>query len=144
MDFRETFRELCVGCVYMWHKYRRKEPVLDIGAIRTAHYEGVFGKQRPSRVRDNIDDDGLDNDDINLKQPTLPQVQVVVDERIEADIAGEKQWLGTGDDYGYGLKFARKERSEGLEDQIESELKKRGYSLRKSLALLRSFQTPTS
>ncbi len=135
MDFRETIPELWAGCVYMWHKFRGKEPVLDIGAMRAAHYESAFGKQRPSRFRRNTDDDGSDKDDINLKEPTLPKVQVEVEEQVEVDIAGEKQWLGTGDNYGYGLKFLRRERSEALEDQIEGELKKRGYSLRKFLLL---------
>lgn len=129
MNFRETFRELWVGCVYMWHRIRGKEPVVDSGAIRAAHYEIAFGKQRFTPYqRDDCDDSRTEN--IDLKEPTLPQVQVEVSERVEVDIGGEKQWLGTGDNYGYGLEFLRRERSEGLEEQIERELEKRGYNLR--------------
>ncbi|KAF5351717.1 hypothetical protein D9756_007521 [Leucocoprinus leucothites] len=130
MDFRETFRELWVGCVYMWHDFRGKEPAIDTGAIRATYYEGVFGKQRPTRHQRHQDDDTSNDDNIDLKQPTLPRVQVEINERIEVDVGGEKQWLGTGDNYGYGLKFLRRERSEGLEEQIEKELEKRGYTLR--------------
>ncbi|KAF9453990.1 DUF300-domain-containing protein [Macrolepiota fuliginosa MF-IS2] len=125
MDFRETLRELWAGCVYIWHRFRGKEPVSDVGAVRAAHYEGIFGKQRPSQLQHDHDDGGTD-----LKQPTLPNIRVEIDENTEVDIGGEKQWLGTGDDYGYGLKFLRRERSEGLEEQIEKELGKRGYTLR--------------
>lgn len=129
MDFRETFRELWNGCIYMWHRFRGKEPTLDIGAVRSAHYEGVFGKQRPSQIQPTRRDE---EEKLVSKQPTLPQVQVEVTENVEVDIGGEKQWLGLGDDYGYGLRFLRKERSEALEEQIEKELEKRGYTLRKS------------
>lgn len=133
MDFRETFRELWVGCIYMWHKFRGKEPVIDTSAIRASYYEGVFGKQRPTKGQrdNNNDDDASDDNNIDLKQPTLPQVQVAVFEHVEVDIGGEKQWLGTGDNYGYGLKFLGRERSEGLEEQIEKELDRRGYTLRR-------------
>lgn len=135
MDFRETFRELRTGCVYMWQRFRGKEPALDVGAVRAAHYESAFGKQRPSRIQANREGGESDSGNIDLKQPTFPRVQVEVNEHVEVDIAGEKQWLGTGDDYAYGLKFLRKERSEGLEEQIERELKKKGYTLRELFAI---------
>jgi hypothetical protein len=130
MDFRETFRELWAGCVYMWHKSRGKPPLLDKGAVRAAHYETAFGKQRPTQMKRNFVGDRPD-DCTNLSEPMFPMVQAQVDEHVEFDVVNEKQWLGIGDDYGYGLlKFLRKERSESLEKQIEKELEKRGYSLR--------------
>ncbi|KAF7782359.1 hypothetical protein Agabi119p4_1735 [Agaricus bisporus var. burnettii] len=132
MDFRETFRELWAGCVYMWHKSCGKEPLLDKGAVRTAYYETAFGKQRPTQMTQNFVDERLDDhtDRPDLTEPTLPKVLAEVDEHVEVDVDGEKQWLGVGENYGYGLKFLRKERSETLEKQIENELQKRGYTLR--------------
>jgi hypothetical protein len=127
MDFRETLRELWAGCVYMSHKSRGKPPQLDQGAVRVAYYETAFGKRRPTQAKQNIVNDRSDGG-AYPKEPTFPMVQVH-DEQAEVDV-GEKQWLGIGDDYGYGLRFLRKERSESLENQIEKELKKRGYTLR--------------
>ncbi|KAJ3570906.1 hypothetical protein NP233_g4098 [Leucocoprinus birnbaumii] len=135
MDFRETFKELWIGCVYMWHKSLGKEPAVDTGAIRAQYYEGVFGKARPTQYQQRQDEEDSDDGNIDSKQPTLPQVQVEVTERVEVDIGGEKQWLGVGDNYGYGLKFLQRERSEGLEMQIEKELEKRGYTLRNEEAV---------
>lgn len=138
MDFRETFRELWAGCVYMWHKFRGKEPTLDMGAVRAAHYESAFGKKRPSKIQRDFDD-GSDEEKVKLKQPTLPMVQVEIDKDVEVDIGGERQWLGIGDNYGYGLKFLRRERSEGLEEQIAKELEKRGYTLREFFYILKPY-----
>jgi hypothetical protein len=138
MDFRETFRELWVGCIYMWHKFRGKEPAIDTGAIRATHYEGIFGKQRPTQGHSHHNDESSDDENIELKQPTLPRVQVEVTERVEVDIGGEKQWLGLGNNYVYGL--LRRERSEGLEEQIEKELEKRGYTLREFFTVSPYFQ----
>lgn len=42
-------------------------------------------------------------------------------------VGEERQWLGLGDKYAYSLGYAtRKEKSDGLEEQIEKELEKRG------------------
>lgn len=58
---------------------------------------------------------------------------VEVVEEVDVDIGGERQWLGVGDDYAYGLAYAsRKERSDGLGEAIEKELVKRGVDIRKS------------
>jgi hypothetical protein len=54
-------------------------------------------------------------------------VEVQVVESVDVDVAGEQQWLGLGDDYVYGLGYARREKSEALGLQIEKELQKRGY-----------------
>ena len=56
---------------------------------------------------------------------------VHVVEEVDVDIGGERQWLGVGDDYAYGLAYAsRKEKSDGLEEAIEKELVKRGVDIR--------------
>ena len=58
-------------------------------------------------------------------------VNVEVEEEVR--INDERQWIGVGDDYIYGLGYQarrQRERSEGLESQIEKELAMRGYSLR--------------
>ena len=47
MDFRETFREIWIECVYLIDNARGKEPIHDIKTKRTAHYERAFGRQRP-------------------------------------------------------------------------------------------------
>lgn len=57
-------------------------------------------------------------------EPTAPWIEV--EQRV--DIDRERQWLGLGDEYGYGL--WRQEKSEDLEVQIERELERRGYSTR--------------
>ncbi|KAK0504536.1 organic solute transporter Ostalpha-domain-containing protein [Armillaria luteobubalina] len=127
MDFRETFREIWQGCVYMWDKMRGREPKHDEGAKRIAHYESAFGKARKSRL------DGPKSAFIDRKRAyeveklethaaTFPAVHIDVDEGV--DVGGQRQWLGLGNDYGYGV---RRERSDSLEVQIERELERRGY-----------------
>ncbi|KAK0461043.1 organic solute transporter Ostalpha-domain-containing protein [Desarmillaria tabescens] len=127
MDFRETFREIWQGCVYMWAKMRGREPKHDEGAKRIAHYESAFGKARKSHL------DGPKSAFIDRKRTsgaeklethaaTFPAVHIDVDERV--DIGGQRQWLGLGNDYGYGIS---RERSDSLEVQIERELERRGY-----------------
>lgn len=67
------------------------------------------------------------NGDTLDRHPTLPAVDIQVDRTVEADISGERQWLGVGDDYGYGIGYLRREKSETLEVQIQKELARRGY-----------------
>lgn len=128
MDFRETFREIWVGCIYIFDKLRGKEPTLDVGARRAAHYEGAFGMVRPSRIapRSNLEPN------TEKTSPALPAVEIEVEEHVEVE--GETQWLGTGDNYVYGLGYIKRERSEGLEAQIEKELEKRGYTTRELIS----------
>ncbi|KAK0454748.1 organic solute transporter Ostalpha-domain-containing protein [Armillaria borealis] len=127
MDFRETFREIWQGCVYMWDKMRGREPKHDEGAKRIAHYESAFGKARKSYL------DGpksafidrkraYDAEKLETHAATFPAVHIDVDERV--DVGGQRQWLGLGNDYGHGV---RRERSDSLEVQIERELERRGY-----------------
>ncbi|EPQ55002.1 DUF300-domain-containing protein [Gloeophyllum trabeum ATCC 11539] len=107
-DFRETLRELWDGCVYMWYRFRGKET--DVLTRRSAVMEDVFGRSR-------------------VVWPA-PEKGVRMEVEETVDVGGERQWLGVGDDYGYGLGYIRREKSEALEDQIEKELQKRGYTIK--------------
>lgn len=109
MDFRETFRELWAGSVYMWRRMHGAET--DPHARRLAVLEGAFDKSREQVWRERREEE---------KERGLQ-----VDKAVEVDVDGERQWLGAGDDYGYGL--LRRERSEALGMEVESELGKRGY-----------------
>jgi hypothetical protein len=82
-------------------------------ARRLAVLENVFSISRAEALR------GRHRE---IKEPILE-----VDKAVEVEVAvdGERQWLGVGDDYGYGL--SRRERSETLDAQFERELEKRGY-----------------
>jgi len=111
MDFREIFRELYAGSVYMWHRMRGVET--DPLARRIAVLEHVFNTSRAEALRGRHG---------GVKEPIFE-----VDKAVEVEVAvdGERQWLGVGDDYGYGL--SRRERSETLDVKFERELEKRGY-----------------
>ncbi|KAG6831760.1 hypothetical protein H0H92_007912 [Tricholoma furcatifolium] len=119
MNFTETLRELWIGCIYMRDKFHGREPAHDVGARRTAHYVAAFGRSRPSQP--------LHGTPMN-QEATLPKVgiEVEVEESVDIDIEGEKQWLGLGDDYVYGLRYAGRERSDSLGTQIDRELERRG------------------
>lgn len=109
MDFRETFRELYASVVYMCRRMRGVET--DPLARRMAVLENAFDKNLPEMRRG---------------RPTEEKALVLeVDRTVEVAVDGEKQWLGVGDNYGYGL--SRRERSEALGMQFEKELEKRGY-----------------
>ncbi|CCL99783.1 uncharacterized protein FIBRA_01805 [Fibroporia radiculosa] len=120
MNFNETFRELWTGTVYMIHRMRNRET--DALSRREAVMEDVFGKSRidmRNRVHPRSEKSPFHD------QTPLP---VEADEIVHIDV--ERQWLGIGDDYGYGLgeySRSRKERSDPLEDQIERELLVRGH-----------------
>jgi hypothetical protein len=109
MDFRETFREMYAGLVYMWRRMRGVET--DPLARRIAVLENAFDKSRPEMRR--------------RRTGEVEELILEVDQTVEVAVDGEKQWLGIGDDYGYGL--SRRERSEALVTQFERELEKRGY-----------------
>lgn len=138
MDFRETFRELWSGTVYMWHKTRRREPVADLKARRHAAYEVAFGRTRTGFVVPEPvvkDKQGeREVDDLDLEKADMPIVHVEVEEQV--DFGGSRLWLGSGRDYGYGL---QREQSEDLEVQIERELERRGYDSRMSAWCLSRF-----
>ncbi|TFK44434.1 organic solute transporter Ostalpha-domain-containing protein [Crucibulum laeve] len=127
IDFRETFREIWVGCVYMFDKMCGRQPTTDLGVLRTAHYETAFGLPRGlqlNREKNSV----TPSKKVRNGRATLPAVEVEVDEAVEYEVEGERQWLGVGNDYGYGIGYLQREKSEGLEVQIERELKKRGYN----------------
>ncbi|KAH9060546.1 DUF300-domain-containing protein [Lactarius vividus] len=111
MDFRETFRELRAGLVYMWRRMRGTET--DPHARRVAVLENAFDKSREQVWRERREEE---------KERGL-QVSKAVE--VDVDVDGERQWLGAGDEYDYGL--SRRERSEALGVVVERELEKRGY-----------------
>ena len=124
MNFKETGRELWEGIVYMVRKYRGRE--VDTQARREAALENVFGRSRFAITREA----NSSGSKVNVSEK---DAGVTVEVEKEVHVGDERQWLGLGDDYIYGLGYQAKrqrERSEGLESQIEKELARRGYSLR--------------
>jgi len=109
MDFRETFRELYASLVYMCRRMSGVET--DPLARRMAVLENAFDTSLPEMRRGR----------------PKPEKELVleVDRTVEVAVDGEKQWLGVGDNYGYGL--SRRERSDALGMQFEKELEKRRY-----------------
>lgn len=117
MDFRETFRELWIGSVYLWEKMCGHDPKPDINARRVAHYKNAFGLTRPP---------GTVMKEPNEKVDPLHFPIIRVEKEYYDDTRG-RQWLGHGNDYGYGI---YREKSDDLEVQIERELERRGYGSR--------------
>lgn len=118
MDFRETFREILGGCLYIIHKVRGREPTSDVGAKRNAYFREAFGRQRTpatGKIKST-------HSDSNTKPPFPVKV-----EEVNVDTAGEKPWLGLRDNHGCDLQYSHTERSDGLEIQNERELERRGY-----------------
>jgi hypothetical protein len=77
--------------------------------------EGAFGRPRIV-IRD------------HKKLPEKPDytaVNIEVEETVH--VGAERQWLGLGENHGYGPGYVTREKSDGLEEQIEKELTKRGY-----------------
>jgi hypothetical protein len=87
MDFRETFHEMLAGLVYMWRRMWGEET--DSLAHRVAVLENAFGKRRAQVGRKHRREEVKGR---NLK----------VDDVVEVEVDGERQWLGLGDDYGHG------------------------------------------
>jgi hypothetical protein len=106
MDFRETFREVRAGLVYMWCRMRGTET--DSLARRVAVLEGAFDKSRARVWRE--------------RRRIVKGGELEVNEVVEVEIDSERQWLGLGDDYGHGLS-----RSEALDVQFEKESDRRGH-----------------
>ncbi|KAJ3898333.1 organic solute transporter Ostalpha-domain-containing protein [Lentinula edodes] len=114
VDFRETFRELWIGSIYLWEKMCGHDPKPDINARRVAHYKNAFGLTRPP---------GPVMKEPNEKVDPLRFPIIRVEKEYYDDTRG-RQWLGHGNDYGYGI---YREKSDDLEVQIERELERRGY-----------------
>lgn len=123
MDFRETFREIWTGCIYMLDKMRAREPKPDFGARRIAHYESAFGRPRPHQHGQGGGNRNYDN---GIRTPTLP-VTNSVEQDIEVELEGQRQRLGLNRHDGYYGVYPHREKSEGLEDQINHELERLGY-----------------
>ena len=87
MDFRETFREVRAGLVYMWCRMHGTET--DSLARRVAVLEGAFDKSRARVWRE--------------RRRKVKGRDLEVNEVVEVEIDGERQWVGLGDDYGHGL-----------------------------------------
>ncbi|KAI0757410.1 organic solute transporter Ostalpha-domain-containing protein [Daedaleopsis nitida] len=124
MNFAETGRELWSGTVYMFHQYRGRE--VDSQARRQAALENVFGQSRYAITRET----DASGSKVNMSEKNAG-VRVQVEKEVR--VGEERQWLGVGDNYIYGLGYQSKpqrERSEGLELQIEKELARRGYGMR--------------
>lgn len=129
MSFKETGREIWDGIIYMLRKSRGHE--VDTQARRQAALENVFGRSRYAIVR-------TVNPSESKGGTSEKKLDVNVEVEEEVRIGNERQWIGLGDDYIYGLGYQAKrkrERSEGLESQIEKELAMRGYTLRGRLNL---------
>ncbi|KAG9220647.1 hypothetical protein CCMSSC00406_0003746 [Pleurotus cornucopiae] len=124
MDFRETFREMWVGWLYIWDRMRGREPRPDVNARRLAHHEEVMGRSRlpPNFTKARA---VAQTREVGEEKEKVPLIKVDVEERVEVD--GRRDWLGGRDEFGYTLGPVRRERSEGLEAQIQSELAKRGF-----------------
>jgi hypothetical protein len=106
---------------------------VDVLAKRQAVLEGVFGRSRIQAY--GADVLAQDKQRLKTEKDTLT-VRMEVEETVH--IGEERQWLGIGDDYGYGLGYhSRKcrEKSDGLEEQIEKELASRGYTRHRELFL---------
>ncbi|KAF8639514.1 hypothetical protein AX17_001419 [Amanita inopinata Kibby_2008] len=130
MDFRETCKEIWAGCIYFVDKARGREPTPDHGARRAAYYENAFARRRPRQKLKKAGEKGaLQSLARKPKEKvTLPSLPLHVQVDREVNMEGERQWLGTGNDYVYGLEFMRRERSDSLGTQIERELQRRGYT----------------
>ncbi|KAJ7188601.1 organic solute transporter Ostalpha-domain-containing protein [Mycena filopes] len=109
MDFRETFREIRAGWIYIVDKMRGREPTPDVGARRFAHYESAFGRPRPSNLPSKLAENA--DAEKGLLSPSGRHTESMED----------VPRLGMP---GY---TNRREKSEGLEIQIERELERRGY-----------------
>lgn len=130
-NFMETFRELRAGTVYLWRRMRGQE--VDIMARRQAVLEGVFGRTR-IEMQGNPIVAAIAKSKPADEEKAVLAVNVAVEEMVH--VGEERQWLGVGDDYAYGLGYhsrRMREKSDGLEEQIEKELAKRGYSRRRKL-----------
>ncbi|KAH8105622.1 DUF300-domain-containing protein, partial [Phellopilus nigrolimitatus] len=134
-DFRETFSELWTGCVFIVRRWRGIET--DSRARRLIVREELFstanglGAKCRNGARDRekgrlpLEYTYEDDCTVNEKKGGM---RVAVDVEKEFHVDKERQWLGTGNDYIYGLGYARRERSAGLAEQIDDELERRGLS----------------
>lgn len=127
MNFRETFREIWIGCVYMFDNIRGKEPTADFGVIRGSNYESAFGRQRPAA---GIDRQPQTRDHrVNVADLTYPTFKIEVDRDVEVIVNGRREWLLL-EKPDQRLGHPALEKSEGLQEQIDRELALRGFTSR--------------
>jgi hypothetical protein len=126
-DFRETFREIWAGFIYVIERIKGREPRPDRGVRRVAHMERALGRVRPGFEVDMEVDSGKKEKEFVDRDGEPGKVII---EGLPGDDVGERMWLGINDDDTFGLGYAsRREKSEAFGVQIEKELKKRGYEL---------------
>lgn len=124
MDFRETFREIWIGCVYMFDKLRGKEPKPDFGARRIAHYEIAFGRSRVLQGHSlPLRSTKGGHEGAKHRKSTAG---IEIERDVSVELEGHKQFLGLSRYDRYSLHPDR-EKSDGLEDQINRELQQLGY-----------------
>ncbi|KAI0072425.1 DUF300-domain-containing protein [Panus rudis PR-1116 ss-1] len=137
MNFKETLRELWAGTRYMVRRARGRET--DIQARREAALEDVFGRTRfeiahGSRVaseKDELNEKSKKGNKGDAESRTLRDLAIAVETEELVHVGAERQWLGLGDGHAYSLGYqSRREKSEGLEAEIEKELAKRGLGRR--------------
>ncbi|CAK5281816.1 unnamed protein product, partial [Mycena citricolor] len=110
-DFRETFREIWAGWVYILDRVRGREPETDFGARRTLHYESAFGRPRQSNLPGG---DASAEEKAFIAEPAAPGLGDIYSRREDFP------WLALPN-------YERREKSEGLEMAIDRELARRGY-----------------
>lgn len=132
MDFRETFREIWHGCIYLWERVRGKEPTTDIGAKRAAHYESAFGRKRASPSnQQNLGKQINLEDDSDLTRLTRLPHHTPVEIEGALVIEGEKEWLRMDDSYDYDLDYSGRDLGEGLNTHLKREKQQRRSNSRK-------------
>lgn len=118
----------------MFQRMRGRE--VDMMARRQAALEGVFGQSR-IQIQSSRVGPIVKKKPVRKEEEKVLAVNVAVEETVH--IGAERQWLGVGDDYAYGLGYhtrSAREKSDGLGEQINKELVTRGYSRRGEHALM--------
>lgn len=134
LNFKETAVELWRGCVYMVHRARGRET--DRTVRRGAAFERLFGTHRWDLARG--DGKGASVGEKG-KDDSRGPIGVGMEVEEVMHVGDERQWLGLGDQYAYGIGYHSRrlrEKSDGLEEQIEKELNTRGYRKRGMIVML--------
>jgi hypothetical protein len=129
LDFRETVREVWAGARYMGAHARGREDEADRLARRAAMLGHALGKERAVAPAPAPAEDAGDGFRHAYDDPWAPAgagagVHVRRDTETFYD-GGARAWLGADDPY-----RGRREKSEALGEQIERELRSKGYSMR--------------
>ena len=140
MNPMETFRELWVGVVYIFRRWKGEET--DKQARRVAIHQGVFGHPRSRTLRDGSgQSESLIRSCQEKRQEKMGVSplsraetgrldEVLVDVEREVFLNSERQWLDIDESHGHVLGTITREKSEGFEDAVARELYRRGYTLR--------------